>query len=81
MDRREISSRGGRARAAKLSADRRRDIARMGWLALVERRFAGDAQAAREWLRAKGLWANDQSLPPEIRRFRDPGPMPQGDHT
>lgn len=37
------ASLGGKARAAKLSPERRSEIARLGWLAMIERR-GGDAR-------------------------------------
>ena len=37
---------GGRVRAERLTPERRREIARSGWLALVDRRYDGDASAA-----------------------------------
>jgi general stress protein YciG len=70
---------GGQARAEKLSAQRRREIARKGFDALVAKRFSGDRDAAKEWLVKKGQWANDQHYPPELRVFEDPGPMPGGE--
>ena len=74
MTRAEISRRGGRARAARLSPARRSQIARLGWLAMVARRFAGDAAAAKRWLTMKGLAAQDPA--PWNGAWPDPGPMP-----
>lgn len=42
----DYASLGGKARAETLPASRRREIARAGWLALVARRYNGDATAA-----------------------------------
>lgn len=52
---------GGRARAVALSPERRREIARAGWRALVAKRFGGDVAAARRWLGDLGAWASDQA--------------------
>lgn len=77
MERSERARKGGLARAARLAPERRSEIARMGWLALVERRFGGDRSAAVAWLTRKGQWASDPC--PWNGRFPDPGPMPGGD--
>lgn len=71
------ASKGGQARARALTPERRREIARLGWRALVKRRFNGDAKAAKAWLTAKGLAALDQDMSPELQKFDDPGPMPE----
>ena len=76
MTRRDAARLGGLARAARLSPERRRAIARMGFAALVEKRFAGDRAAAIDWLTRKGLAALDAAFPPPLRKFFDPGPMP-----
>ena len=76
-----LASSGGLARAAALTPERRSAIARAGWLALVDRRFAGDAQRAAAWLGALGAWAADQVFAgtpmykPDV--FRHPGPCPK----
>ena len=49
------ASQGGRARARSLSPTRRKEIAALGWAALVERRFGGDIAAAREWIGRVGF--------------------------
>lgn len=54
------AQRGGQARAAALPPERRQEIARAGWRALVERRFAGDHQAAAEYVGALGAWAAEK---------------------
>lgn len=72
------ASEGGRARARKLTPEKRRAIARRGFQGLVEKRFDGDKQAAVDWLTAKGQWATDKHYPPAFRVFSDPGPMPGG---
>ena len=69
-----IAPLGGRARAARLTPERRRAIARRGFQAMVHRRFGGDRQAALDGLTAKGQWAQDPA--PWNGFFRDPGPMP-----
>ena len=40
---------GGRARARKVDPERLSEIGRLGWAALVDRRFNGNTAAAREW--------------------------------
>ena len=79
MTRKEAARLGGLARAARLTPARRRAIARMGFAALVEKRFGGDRRAAIEWLTRKGLAALDADYPPPLRKFFDPGPMPPAD--
>ncbi|MBX3001926.1 MAG: hypothetical protein KF893_25600 [Caldilineaceae bacterium] len=37
--------------------------ARRGWLALVEKRFNGDMEAAKTWLGKIGAWADDERHP------------------
>jgi general stress protein YciG len=46
--------RGGQARAQALTPERRREIARAGWLAVVTKRFGGDAEAAAAYLDSLG---------------------------
>ncbi len=48
---------GGRARAAKLSPRRRRQIARKARAALVRKHFHGDDRAQRHYLAALGAYA------------------------
>ncbi len=76
MTRSEAAHLGGLARATRLSPERRRAIAAMGFQALVDQRFAGDRRAAIDWLTRKGLAARDAAFPPPLRKFFDPGPMP-----
>ncbi len=52
-----IASLGGKARAARLSPERRREIARQGFQALVRRRFGGDRGAAIAHLIGQGRMA------------------------
>lgn len=52
---------GGQARAAALPPERRQAIARQGWQALVEQRFAGDPQAAAEYIGRLGAWAAERT--------------------
>lgn len=56
----QTAARGGQARAAKLPPKRRQEIARAGWQAFVERHFAGDEQAAGEYIGQLGAWAAEQ---------------------
>ncbi len=73
----EWASKGGRARARALSPQRRREIARMGFAAMVDRHFEGDKKAAVDWLTAKGQWASDAGYREDgLGVFRDPGPHP-----
>ncbi len=76
MNRTEAARLGGIARAAKLAPARRREIAKRGFQALVEKRFGGDRRRAIDWLVAKGLATLDADFPPPLRKFFDPGPMP-----
>lgn len=75
------AERGGQARAAKLPAARRREIARLGWQALVEQRFAGDAQRAGEYIGQLGAWAAERSAyagsPLYQPAWEHPGPLPE----
>jgi hypothetical protein len=84
MDRTQIARMGGMARAARLTPARRSEIARMGWQALVAKRFGGDSAAAVRWLTARGLAAQDRELATGLaslggslrHQAQDPGPMP-----
>ena len=86
MTRTEAARLGGLARAARLTPARRSEIARMGFAALVVKRFAGDRRAAIAWLVAAGLAAQDDQLRRSLRSLGssgaiihladDPGPMP-----
>ena len=78
MTRGDAARLGGLARARALSAARRSEIARMGWLAMVKQHFGGDASAATRWLTAKGLAALDPF--PNNGAWPDPGPFPQSTH-
>ena len=51
-----FAAEGGRARAKKLSKRRRRAIARKGRRAMVEKHFAGDDRAQREYFAALGRY-------------------------
>lgn len=55
----DLASAGGRARAAKLSRRRRRQIARMGYRAMVEKHFLGDFHAQHRYLGELGAYAYD----------------------
>ena len=86
MTRTEAARLGGLARAARLAPARRREIAALGFQALVDQRFGGDRRAAIEWLVAAGLAARDRQLREALRSLGgsgaivpladDPGPMP-----
>jgi hypothetical protein len=68
-----LASRGGRARAAKLTAAQRRAIAKKGWRAMVAKHFDGDQEAAKEFFWKKGLAATDSVYDPVNRVWHDPG--------
>lgn len=73
------AAQGGQVRATKLSPDRRRAIARLGFLAFVDRYFDGDRAAAVDWLGRLGAWAADQTFvgspvyKPDV--YRHPGAL------
>ena len=70
------ATQGGKTRAARLPANRRRAIARLGWLARVERQFGGDEEAAKAYMRELGAWAGDPyDGDPIPRRYPHPGPV------
>ncbi|MBV8231773.1 MAG: hypothetical protein JO329_17455 [Planctomycetaceae bacterium] len=73
MTRRDAARLGGLARAARLSPTRRRAIARMGFAALVAKRFAGDRHAAIKWLIAAGLATQDRDLSGSLRSLGSSG--------
>ena len=76
----KLASKGGHARARALSPERRREIAALGFAALVEKYWQGDRQAAIDWLVKRGLFEQDKhyrSKGWEI--FDDPGPHPAND--
>jgi hypothetical protein len=73
MTRTEAARLGGRARAARLAPARRREIAAMGFRALVEKRFGGDRRAAINWLIAAGLAAQDRALSESLRSLGSSG--------
>lgn len=54
-----VASKGGRARARTLTPAQRRQIARQGWDAMVDKHFAGDEAAAKRWWGSIGAWASD----------------------
>ena len=74
-----FASSGGRARAAALTPERRRQIARAGWLALVDKRFDGNASEAARYIGKVGAWATDAPSRDGFPKFAHPGPMPGGD--
>lgn len=73
------ASAGGRARAAKLSRRRRRQIARQGYRAMVARHFDGDERAQRAYFAALGLWNSERVFEgtPVPVRASHPGPIQQ----
>lgn len=79
------SYQGGRARAERLSPQRRRAIASMGFAAFVAKRFGGDRQAAVRWLGQLGAWAVEEAAYrncPQIYKpgyWPHPGPCPHSD--
>ena len=67
-------------RAKALSPERRREIAKMGFQALVDKYWQGDREAAKKWLTGKGLWAQDKGYRDKgMGVFEDPGPHPASD--
>jgi hypothetical protein len=74
----EIASAGGKARAEKLPAWRRREIARKGFQAMVDQHFNGDRGKATRWLAATGLHTLDEAARDRdwFYQFPDPGPHP-----
>jgi hypothetical protein len=81
----QYASTGGKARAATLTAEQRKAIARAGFRALVDQRFAGDGNAAREYLTKVGQWAIEHTAYAGTSIyngiFEHPGPMPGGEAT
>lgn len=73
------ASKGGQARAAALSPERRRQIAAAGWAGFVARRFGGDPARAAAWLGQLGAWASDAAYRDSFPKFQHPGPCPGGD--
>ena len=71
-----FGSAGGRARAERLTPEQRREIGRAGWRGLVDKRFGGDEDAAREWFAALGAWASQVVHGEFFSRFEHPGPCP-----
>lgn len=71
------AAQGGRARAKALPARRRKEIARLGFAAMVQKWFDGDKQAAVDWLAKRGVWASDRMYREDgLGVFKDPGPHP-----
>lgn len=70
-----FASAGGRARAEKLSRLRRRQIARMGYRAMVDKHFLGDFRAQRAYFAALGVWNSEKVFlgTPVPVRAEDPG--------
>ncbi len=69
--------RGGRARAEKLSPERRREIAAMGFQALADKYFKGDRRKCRDWLVDAGILT--QLFGREYMRRTHPLPDPGSD--
>lgn len=67
---------GGKVRAERLTPARRQEIARAGWLAVVNRHFHGDAAAAGEWFGRLGAWASDAPYRDRFPVFSHQGSMP-----
>jgi len=65
----QFASIGGKARAARLSPARRKEIAIMGLKGLANKRFGGNIDVARNWLIKTGLAALDSGYAPEMRKF------------
>lgn len=70
------ASAGGKARAAALSSERRREIARMGWRAFVKRYFGEDEQAAKVYAGRLYAWGVDRDDPmPKFFKPELPSPV------
>lgn len=67
------SSLGGKGRARLLPAERRREIGKLGYLALVQKHFEGDILAQGQYLGEVGAWASDRVYPEWMRVFSHPG--------
>lgn len=65
---------GGVARAEKLTAERRSEIARSGWVGRVHRNFQGDFDAARDYMRQLGTWSYEQQAEIDNLAGRTPHP-------
>lgn len=76
--RKEISRKGGHARAKKLTAAQRKAISRKGYQAMVNRHFGGNARRFLDWFIAKGNAAQDKLAGYDRFFFiqQDPGPFP-----
>lgn len=77
----KFASEGGKARAEKLSAHRRREIASKGYKAMVSKYFNGNKAAANAWLAAKGLFTQDGAARDYDWRFQYPDPGPHPAHS
>lgn len=72
-----FASAGGLARAARLSAERRREIARRARLAMVRKHFDGDDRGQRAYFAALGVWNSErvfEGTPIPVRAVH-PGPI------
>lgn len=66
--------RRGAATTNTVHAERKEEWGRLGFEKIVQERFGGDHQRAKDWLTAKGQFASDPF--PHNGAFKDPGPMP-----
>jgi hypothetical protein len=57
---RRIASAGGKARAAKLTPERRREIAALGFAAMTHKKFRGVRQKGVRYLKDKGAIPQDR---------------------
>lgn len=73
------ASSGGKARAARLTAEQRKAIAAQGFRAFVDTRFSGDRDKAVDWLGKLGAWASDAPYRGRFDVFEHPGPCPGGE--
>jgi hypothetical protein len=73
-----FASKGGKARAKKLPAWRRKAIAIQGYWAMVRKHFDGNPAAANAWLAKAGQHAQDAAAREGgwLFQFPDPGPHP-----
>lgn len=73
------ASKGGKARAERLTSEQRKEIARKGFYGLVAQRFNDDRDAACSWLGKLGAWASDAPYRDSFPLFPHPGPCPGGE--
>lgn len=68
MTRAEAAKLGGKARAEKLSQARRKEIAAMGFAAMVKKHCGNRRKAGVQWLNEKGKIAKERAMTVEELR-------------